>query len=126
MISSWTTGCPASETALVRAPAHGSRVFRRRVAGISSWLTARRGAVQVSEHLLRQSFGKANCGPPLSRRASRKPVAHMRRPCRESDFAFLAQAIIGGEAEEALTVLTGWPCESIHFEREVRTRPARI
>lgn len=28
------------------------------------------------------------------------------------------EALAGGEAEEALTVLTGWPCEAIQFEKE--------
>ena len=28
------------------------------------------------------------------------------------------KALAGGEAEEALTVLTGWPCETILFEQE--------
>lgn len=28
------------------------------------------------------------------------------------------QAIAGGEAEEALTVLTGWPCQTILFDQE--------
>ncbi|CAE7642131.1 sol [Symbiodinium sp. CCMP2592] len=28
------------------------------------------------------------------------------------------EALAGGEAEEALTILTGWPCEAIQFEKE--------
>ena len=33
--------------------------------------------------------------------------------------AGIPQAIAGGEAEEALTVLTGWPCQTILFDEEV-------
>ncbi|CAJ1331023.1 unnamed protein product [Effrenium voratum] len=107
------------------------------------WLSGRWRDIIVDDQLPCVGNGVGTCA--TQDRATQRPVRHAqrRKSCASKRYRQLAycstrrcqlwasiiekafakacgsyEALVGGEAEEALSVLTGWPCETIQFDRE--------